>query len=172
MCAGGRLVMVDGLLAGYFLRGDTMKYPDRPDAGRCLAGKLRHLKDRQPIILTLPRGGVAIGLEIARSLDAPLDIVLVRKIGVPRQPELALGAVTDGAAPETFIDRDLAIVLAAEQTRGMLSLPGPSLPQSVLQTAPARRDLELRLRQTVQCHTRQGCSRDCRRRMDLGSNLR
>ena len=51
------------------------------------------------------------GFEIAQALNAPLDIVLVRKIGVPWQPELALGAVTDGASPETFIDRDMAAVL-------------------------------------------------------------
>ena len=85
-----------------------MKYADRSDAGRRLADKLAHLKDQQPVVLALPRGGVAVGFEIARALDAPLDIVLVRKIGVPWQPELALGAVTDGASPETFIDRDLA----------------------------------------------------------------
>ena len=82
-----------------------MKFADRGDAGRRLADKLLHLKDRQPVVLALPRGGVAVGFEIARALDAPLDIVLVRKIGVPWQPELALGAVTDGASPEIFIDR-------------------------------------------------------------------
>ena len=85
-----------------------MKFADRGDAGRRLADKLLHLKDQQPVVLALPRGGVAVGFEIARALDAPLDIVLVRKIGVPWQPELALGAVTDGASPQTFIDRDLA----------------------------------------------------------------
>ena len=88
-----------------------MKYADRADAGRRLADKLMHLKDREPIVLALPRGGVAVGFEIARALDAPLDVVLVRKIGVPWQPELALGAVTDGADPQTFIDRDLAASL-------------------------------------------------------------
>jgi putative phosphoribosyl transferase len=88
-----------------------MKYADRADAGRRLADKLAHLRDRQPIILALPRGGVAVGFEIARALDAPLDVVLVRKIGVPWQPELALGAVTDGANPDTFIDGDLAASL-------------------------------------------------------------
>ena len=88
-----------------------MKFADRGDAGRQLADKLLHLKDLQPIVLALPRGGVAVGFEIARALDAPLDIVLVRKIGVPWQPELALGAVTDGARPETFIDRGLATSL-------------------------------------------------------------
>jgi putative phosphoribosyl transferase len=88
-----------------------MKFADRGEAGRRLADKLLHLKDRQPVVLALPRGGVAVGFEIAQSLDAPLDIVLVRKIGVPWQPELALGAVTDGAAREIFVDRDLATSL-------------------------------------------------------------
>lgn len=88
-----------------------MKFADRSDAGRRLAAVLAHLKERQPLVLALPRGGVAVGLEIAQALDAPLDIVLVRKIGVPWQPELALGAVTDGASPETFIDRNLARAL-------------------------------------------------------------
>jgi putative phosphoribosyl transferase len=88
-----------------------MKFADRAEAGRRLADKLLHLKDRQPVVLALPRGGVAVGFEIARALDAPLDVVLVRKIGVPWQPELALGAVTDGTNPETFIDRDLAASL-------------------------------------------------------------
>jgi putative phosphoribosyl transferase len=88
-----------------------MKYEDRGDAGRRLADKLAHLKDAQPVVLGLPRGGVAVGFEIARALDAPLDIVLVRKIGVPWQPELALGAITDGDSPEIFIDRDLATSL-------------------------------------------------------------
>ncbi len=93
-----------------------MKYADRSDAGRRLAGKLAHLKDQQPVVLALPRGGVAVGFEIARALDAPLDIVLVRKIGVPWQPELALGAVTDGASPEIFIDRALADSLDVPDT--------------------------------------------------------
>ena len=88
-----------------------MKFADRGEAGRLLADKLLHLKSRQPVVLALPRGGVAVGLEIAKALDATLDIVLVRKIGVPWQPELALGAVTDGASHEAFIDRDLAASL-------------------------------------------------------------
>src|SRR6516162_871989 len=93
-----------------------MKFADRSGAGRRLAGKLLHLKDRRPVVLALPRGGVAVGFEIAQMLDAPLDIVLVRKIRVPWQPELALGAVTDGASPETFIDRDLAAALRVPES--------------------------------------------------------
>jgi len=89
-----------------------MAFRDRKDAGEQLAAKLIHLKDHDPVVLALPRGGVAVAFEIARALGAPLDIVLVRKIGVPWQPELALGAVTDGAAPEVFIDRDMERALA------------------------------------------------------------
>jgi putative phosphoribosyl transferase len=88
-----------------------MKFADRSDAGRRLAAALSHLKERQPVILALPRGGVAIGFEIAHALGAPLDIVLVRKIGVPWQPELAIGAVTDGGRLDAFIDADLVKAL-------------------------------------------------------------
>jgi putative phosphoribosyl transferase len=89
-----------------------MMFQDRADAGKRLAEKLAHLKDRKPVVLALPRGGVPVGFEVARALDAPLDVLLVRKIGVPWQPELALGAVTDGEKPETFIDKELAKLLA------------------------------------------------------------
>ena len=90
-------------------------FRDRKDAGERLAIQLLHLKDRNPVVLALPRGGVAIGAEIARRLGAPLDIVLVRKIGVPWQPELALGAVADGGRPEIFIDERMQEALAIPQ---------------------------------------------------------
>ena len=114
-----------------------MKFADRSDAGCRLAGKLTHLRERQPVILALPRGGVAIGFEIAQALDAPLDIVLVRKIGVPWQPELAVGAVTDGAAPETFIDRHLAATL--------------NVPENYLQEETARQLAEIERRREIYC---------------------
>ena len=87
-------------------------FRDRKDAGERLAAQLLHLQDKSPVVLALPRGGVAIGSAIARRLGAQLDIVLVRKIGVPWQPELALGAVADGGAPETFIDERMQEALA------------------------------------------------------------
>jgi putative phosphoribosyl transferase len=86
-------------------------FRDRSDAGRQLAEKLRHLKDAKTVVLALPRGGVPVGFEVARALGAPLDVLLVRKIGVPWQPELALGAITDGDDPEIYIDRDLTRLL-------------------------------------------------------------
>jgi putative phosphoribosyl transferase len=76
-----------------------MPFRNRVDAGQRLAKALAAYKDQQLVVLALPRGGVPVGAEIAKSLDAPLDLVLVRKIGVPFQPELAMGAVVDGREP-------------------------------------------------------------------------
>ena len=68
---------------------------DRREAGRLLAGRLSSYRDQKPIVLALARGGV-VGYEIARSLGAPLDVVVARKLGAPDQPELALGAIAPG----------------------------------------------------------------------------
>src|SRR5882757_7452588 len=87
----------------------------RFDFHRQLAAWLQQLREEKPVVLALPRGGVPVGFEIAEGLDAPLDIVLVRKIGVPWQPELALGAVVDGADPQVIINDILAAELAIDQ---------------------------------------------------------
>jgi len=89
-------------------------FADRRTAGRELSGRLQHLRKDKPLVLALPRGGVPVGFEIAEGLDAPLDIVLVRKIGVPWQPELALGAVVDGANPQVLINKALVTELAID----------------------------------------------------------
>ena len=82
-------------------------FPDRTEAGRRLAQRLLVFKDQHPVILALPRGGVPVGFEIARALAAPLDLILVRKIGAPYQEELAIGAIADGEQPELVTDRGL-----------------------------------------------------------------
>ena len=70
---------------------------DRAEAGRLLAEKLKHYANRpEVIVLALPRGGVPVAFEIAKRLDAPLDVFIVRKLGVPWQQELALGAIATG----------------------------------------------------------------------------
>lgn len=76
-------------------------FADRQEAGRRLAEALGPFRDRNPLVLALPRGGVPVGYEIAAALDCPLDVIMVRKIGAPQQPELAAAAVVDGERPET-----------------------------------------------------------------------
>lgn len=78
-----------------------MPFENRSAAGRRLAAALAGYRQRAPVVLALPRGGVPVAAEVAAALGAPLDLVLVRKIGVPGQPELAMGAVADGSMPVT-----------------------------------------------------------------------
>jgi len=73
-----------------------MPFIDRVDAGRRLAGKVRHLRGEDVVVLGLPRGGVQVAFEVARELGAPLDVLVVRKLGVSFQPEVAMGAVGEG----------------------------------------------------------------------------
>ena len=82
-------------------------FKDRRSAGKLLAERVKELKPVDPVVLAMPRGGVPVGLEVAKALGAPLDLVLVRKIGVPYQPELAAGAVVDGDQPEIVVNDDV-----------------------------------------------------------------
>ena len=82
-------------------------FADRSDAGRRLAAALSTAKLERPVVYALPRGGVPVAVEIASALKAPMDLVLVRKIGAPGEPELALGAVVDGRAPQVIINEDV-----------------------------------------------------------------
>ena len=73
-----------------------MRFVNRSHAGRQLARLLAHLRTEPAVVLGLPRGGVPVGFEVARKLAAPLEVLLVRKLGVPFQPELAMGAIGEG----------------------------------------------------------------------------
>ena len=84
-----------------------MLFQDRTDAGRQLAKALLKYKSRHPVILALPRGGVPVAAQVAAALDAPLDLLLVRKIGLPSEPELAMGAVADGEEPVIISNTDV-----------------------------------------------------------------
>ena len=82
-------------------------FTDRREAGRALAQRLAGMALPAPIVvLALPRGGVPIGAEVARALEAPLGLLLVRKIGAPWQPELAVAAVVDGEPPDIVLDEE------------------------------------------------------------------
>ncbi len=84
-----------------------MPFANRIDAGRRLARALSRYDGDPVVVLALPRGGVPVAAEVAAALNAPLDLVLVRKIGYPPQPELAMGAVVDGADPIIVRNEDV-----------------------------------------------------------------
>ena len=84
-----------------------MPFADRADAGNQLANALSQYRGKDVVVLALPRGGVDVALPIARHLEAPLDLLLVRKIGVPSQPEVAMGAIVDGQPPVTVRNEDI-----------------------------------------------------------------
>jgi putative phosphoribosyl transferase len=90
-------------------------FEDRAEAGRQLATALAGYKDERPVLLALPRGGVAVAAEIAEALDAPLGLILVRKIGAPTRRELALGAVVDGRDPCVVRNDDVIRALGVNE---------------------------------------------------------
>jgi predicted phosphoribosyltransferase len=110
----------------FALRGDEpgRAFHDRRQAGQLLGERLSPLRDERPVVLALPRGGVPVGAEVARILGAPLDVVVVRKLGVPFQPELGFGAIGEGdvaildrelVSRARLGDRDIQRVIAAER---------------------------------------------------------
>ncbi len=98
---------LDRATGAMLARNSAMPFSDRTAAGRRLAAALAEYKAQQPVVLALPRGGVPVAAEVAAKLDAPLDLILVRKIGVPFQPELAMGAVVDGGSPTVVRNDDV-----------------------------------------------------------------
>jgi putative phosphoribosyl transferase len=93
-----------------------MSFRDRKEAGQKLAAALAGYKNQQVVVLALPRGGVPVAAEVAAALQAPLDLVLVRKVGVPQQPELAMGAVVDGGEPLVVRNEDVIALAGIDQS--------------------------------------------------------
>src|SRR5436305_3109160 len=115
-----------------FPRRANMVFHDRAEAGRQLAAELAEYADRpEVIVLALPRGGVPVAAEVARSLSAPLDVFLVRKLGLPGQEELAMGAIASGGAR----------VLNDEVVRSL------GVPERLLDEVAARERVELERRE-------------------------
>ena len=82
-------------------------FTDRKEAGRRLATALMRYKAESPVVLAVPRGGVPVAYEVARALEAPLDIIVARKLGAPGQHELGLGAIVDGDHPQSVLNEDI-----------------------------------------------------------------
>jgi putative phosphoribosyl transferase len=94
-----------------------MPFANRTEAGRRLAQALRRYTKQHAVVLALPRGGVPVAAQVAAALHAPLDLILVRKIGVPMQPELAMGAVVDGATPMVVRNEDVIQLAGVDEAK-------------------------------------------------------
>ena len=108
------------------------RFADRREAGRLLAQKLSAYANRKDaVVLALPRGGVPVGLEVAKALRVPLDVFLVRKLGLPGREELAMGAIASGGV--RVINDDVVTYLA--------------VPDSLIEEVAAREEIELERRE-------------------------
>ena len=96
---------------------DSRRFRDRTEAGRLLGEAIAEKGYADPVVLALPRGGIPIAIEVARALAAPMDLILVRKIGVPSQPELAAGAIVDGGEPETIYNDNVIAMTGLTRDR-------------------------------------------------------
>ena len=82
-------------------------FADRKEAGQQLAAALMRVRPESPVVLAIPRGGVPAGFEVACALDAPLDVIVARKLEAPGQPELGLGAIVDGEHPQSVLNEEI-----------------------------------------------------------------
>jgi putative phosphoribosyl transferase len=113
--AGVTAIAADRLSPRHHLRGrrsPTTRFADRREAGRRLAQRVGELRLDDPVVIGLPRGGVPVAFEMSAALRAPLDILVVRKLGIPWEPELGMGAVGEGAV-RTF---NASVIAAAGLT--------------------------------------------------------
>jgi len=94
---------------------EELMFTNRKEAGVKLAEALAKYKSESPVVLAVPRGGVPVGYEVAHALDAPLDIIVARKLGAPGEPELGLGAVVDGDHPETVLNQNVVAALGVSE---------------------------------------------------------
>ncbi|MHB8492117.1 MAG: phosphoribosyltransferase, partial [Solirubrobacteraceae bacterium] len=99
--------------------GGALRFADRHDAGRQLAGLLERFRDERPVVLGIPRGGVPVAAEVARALSAPLDVAMVCKVAAPGHPEYAVGAVAEGGV--TILDEDAMQALGID-TKGRAAI--------------------------------------------------
>lgn len=123
----------------------TMIYRDRADAGRELARKLAEYRRRDDVIvLGLPRGGVPVAFEVATALGAPLDVFVVRKLGTPGQPELAMGAIASGGVRVLNHDVVAALGIPDDKIEEVAQAEGEELRRREQQYRGSRPPLDVR----------------------------
>jgi putative phosphoribosyl transferase len=126
------------------------RFHDRREAGQLLARRLADYKDRDDVVvLALPRGGVPVGYEIARELKAPLDVFVVRKLGVPWQPELAMGAIAGTGTEVLNGDVVTAYNIPPHVIRAVAEREGRELQRRLQEYRGGREPLELRDRHVI-----------------------
>lgn len=104
-------------------------FRDRQEAGEKLGASLELLQLQDSIVLALPRGGVPVAAEVAKVLKAPLDLVIVRKVGAPGNPELAVAAIVDGDPPDVVLNREIVEAYALDDSalRALIARERPEL---------------------------------------------
>ncbi|HEU4754570.1 MAG TPA: phosphoribosyltransferase family protein, partial [Armatimonadota bacterium] len=127
----------------------TGAFQDRADAGRQLAHRLQRYRDEHPIVLGLPRGGVAVAYEVASALDAPLDVFIARKLGAPNHPEFAVGAIAPGGV--VLVDRRAiqALHISREQLEEVARAEGAEVERRLRQYRDDRPPPQVRGRTVI-----------------------
>jgi predicted phosphoribosyltransferase len=126
-----------------------LRFCDRPEAGRRLAALLEHRRDERPVVLGIPRGGVPVAAEVARALDAPLDVVVVRKLGAPHNPEYAIGALAEGGVRVLCEDAARAAGLSEDRLDELAARAERELLQGLALYRGARGPISLRERTAI-----------------------
>lgn len=120
-----------------------MRFADRVDAGRRLAAALDHVRGDDVVVLGLPRGGVPVAAEVASALDAPLDVIVVRKLGTPGHEELGMGAIGEGGVRVLNDDIVASVGVSAEQIAAVEAAERAELERRAQRFRGARPRLEL-----------------------------
>lgn len=126
-----------------------MTFQDRHDAGRRLAPLLADLRAERPIVVGIARGGVLVAAEVAAALQAPLDVVIVRKLGAPGNPEFAIGALAEGGV--RLVDRNAvaALALTEQELHDVLARASRQLLDQLARYRGSRPALDLRDRTVI-----------------------
>ncbi len=119
------------------------RFADRRDAGRRLARLLARFRDEQPVIVGIPRGGVPVAAEVARALDAPLDVAVVRKIGAPQNSEYAVGALAEGGVRVLSDETVRALGLSDAEVEALIARVEGELSERTRRYRAARQPVEL-----------------------------
>jgi putative phosphoribosyl transferase len=127
----------------------AVRFRDRHDAGRRLAALVEPFRKERPVVIGIPRGGVPVAAEVARALDAPLDITVVRKIGAPQNPEYAIGALAEGGVYVLSEEAVRALELSETDLRALIARGARELGERLRRYRGAREPVRLEGRTVI-----------------------